>query len=89
QKAPEPYSEQELVDAARKDFAAAASLFSSPAYRARMMLADAPARALYSGLEQEKNPLRRLEEFLVGTGAKESVDISCDWTGRKLVNPEG
>ena len=89
QEAPEPYNEQELVDAARKDFAAAASLFSSPAYRARMMLADAPARALYSGLEGEKNPLRRLEEFLVGTGAKESVDISCDWTGRKLVNPEG
>ena len=45
-----------------------------------MMMADAPARALYSGLEGEKNPLRRLEEFLVGTGARKASTSAA--TGR-------
>lgn len=78
-----------LLEKAKKDFSAAAALFASPRYAEGMKKAPAQAAALYKALETEKNPKRRLEEYLVGRDLKESVDISSDWTGRKITDPEG
>lgn len=80
----------DIAAESEKDFEHAASVFCSPEYRRQLMTAGLPSdRALYKALEKEENPLRRLEEFLVGTGKKESVDITSDWTMKKITDPEG
>lgn len=81
--------DEKLLKSAEKNFAETASFFVSAGYEEGMKKATAAQRALYEGLKSEQNPERRLEEYLVGSGLKENVDIVPDWTSRKLTDPEG
>lgn len=90
----------DLAAEAEKDFRHAAGLFAAQTgedaaeggFRAKDGTAakkSLPDLALQEGLSGEKNPLRQLEEYLIGTGQKESVDVAPDWTFRKIRDPEG
>lgn len=78
-----------LAAEAERDFEHTSAIFSTGAFRKQVISSGSPSDiALYESLFGDKDPNRRLEEFLVGSGRKESVDITADWTSLRIRDPE-
>jgi len=79
-----------LAEEAEKDFVHAVSVYDSDAFRLQLIREGADSDlALYEALSKEENSFRRLEEFLIGTGQKDAVDITSGWVSKKITDPEG
>lgn len=78
-----------LARLAAEDWDRACTVFASDAFRRKMELEEDSVRSLYEALSGKENVSSNLEEFMIGCGLKESVDIEAAWTEKKIEDPEG
>ncbi len=78
-----------LVKTAREDYTAACELFASEEFRESLKKESASVRTLYQALITQEGRERGLEEFLIGCGKKEPVEISLDRNKIQMADPEG
>ena len=81
-------SVEQLADLARTDVHAARSIFASPAFREHMEAVDSDAALLLRGVWNPTAVGPALEEFLIGCGRKEPVEISLDTGYIQMDAPE-
>lgn len=86
--APAPLSIAALEEKAREDFEAGAALFASDSFRQKVREEKDDVRTLYSVL-MEEDPHRGLEEFLIGCGKKEPVELSLSSSQIRISEPSG
>lgn len=65
-----------LARLAKEDFVRASHVYALPGFRRMLEEKDASLLCLYDGLGKSGSDLERLEEFLIGAGQKERVEIS-------------
>ena len=69
---------EELADLARKDVHTARSIFTDEIFREHLKETDSKAYLLLRGIGENAQAGPALEEFLIGCGKKEPVEISLD-----------
>ncbi len=78
---------RQLSDLAREDFQAAYPAFISPAFERVLQEREPEALTLYAALKAQPFSFQSMEEFLIGCGEKEPVEISIDRDTVGLRNP--
>ncbi len=71
-------SAQELAEAARESFRKASRIFGMEEFGRRLSEREPQFAALYGSLRAQGSGYAQVEEFLVGTGQKEPVEISLE-----------
>ena len=71
-------SVQALAEVAREDCRKASRIFASAEFEKRMETGDPHTAALYGSLRAQGSGCAQVEEFLVGTGAKEPIELSAE-----------
>ena len=74
----------QFCDIAKEDFREAYRLFTDKSFPAILRDCTSSEKSLYAGLCQQPITYQHLEEFLVGMGKKERVDISLKTPGTEL-----
>lgn len=69
---------RELADLTRRDFQRAYPIFVSPEFEQVLRETDQEALALYEALKTASFSYQSLEEFLIGCGEKEPVELSLE-----------
>ena len=78
---------EELSELAQKDFQAAYPAFISPAFELALQDNEPEALTLYAALKVQPFSYQSMEEFLIGCGKKEPVEISIDRDTVNFRNP--
>ncbi len=79
---------QDFAELARRHPAEAQELFESREFAKLPLMEDRSVRAVCDGLHRALNRRSSLEEFLIGSGAKQRVTFTVDETPRKIVMQE-
>ena len=69
---------RELAELTRKDFQAAYPVFISPGFEQVLLEKEPENQILYEALKRQTFSYQSLEEFLIGSGQKEPVEITLD-----------
>ncbi len=78
----------DLTDKARMNFETAAYEFASERFGEQMKRAPWQLRTLYEALKEEQNSSRALEEFLIGAGLKDSIEITVAKSEYRIQDPK-
>ena len=81
---------EEICALAQEDFEAACDVFSTQAFGESLFAAQGyEAYSLWQVLQEESVREHALEEYLIGTGQKEPVELSIESETHRIDNPEG
>ena len=78
---------EQLAQLARQDIHAARSVFASDEFRSHLKETDEHAYLLLRGISENAQPGAALEEFLIGCGSKEPVEIFLESTEVQMRSP--
>ena len=77
-----------LVRRAKSDFSRGLEYFKSQEFEEALKKAPVSVRTLHAALTEKETSLRSLEEFLIGCGKKEPVELSLDKTEAVFKRPD-
>ena len=80
---------RDLTELAMADYSAACEVFVSPAFGKSLEDAGYEDQTLWKALREDPVREHALEEFLIGTGRKEPIELSLEAESRKVEDPEG